>query len=390
MHYPHFARRPHENYDDLFRQENGPFRDMLNELASPNRLADGRIMEISRDTGINAKTLEGWRTKLRKDPNYKAVHGHKGWARRLGAQREDEVAETIEEEYISQHRPCPRTTVAALLTSKGREIDNDFEAGRTLVNNFLVRRDWSIRTAHPRRRTEADDGIVASFVSDMQVAQAQFPDGAQIFNVDETCWRVINGRLQTVAPIGTDDVTVYTTADMKASLTAIAGCSKSGTKLPLWILAKGSTERCERKYRSAPRLRHYITSGLLIVDHTSNGWSDGELARRYLVWLQKYARGPCCLLWDLHSSHRREDVKQLAQELGMGLEFVPAGQTDQWQPLDRKIFGNLKMQSVKLFNEMVTKKKLTDVDLVDAIVILAEAWGNVTQEAVVDAWSIFE
>ena len=263
--YPRWGKRSKRNYEHLFASGDPKFQELRSELASHAPLDSGRLEQIADQTRINFKTLEGWRTKLRENPDYVPHESHKGQAMRLGQEPEREVAQEIMTEYVSTQRPCPRSTVAQLLTKKGKEVTGDpyFVAGRTLVDNFLHRWHLSIRTPHTRRRTEPDDTKVASFVNDMQAAAEQFPDGELIVNIDETCWRLINGRLQTVAPTGATEVVVQRTSDTKLAITAVAGCTKSGKRLPLWILARGITEKCEEKYRDDRRLRHFVTSGKL-------------------------------------------------------------------------------------------------------------------------------
>jgi hypothetical protein len=48
------------------------------------------------------------------------------------------------------------------------------------------------------------------------------------------------------------------------------------------------------------------------------------------------------LLIDIYPIYIQEAAKQLAAELGIILHFIPAGLTDQFQPLDRRVFGCLK------------------------------------------------
>ena len=70
----------------------------------------------------------------------------------------------------------------------------------------------------------------------------------------------------------------------------------------------------------------------------------------YLKWLRSYYdRNYNCregyepreteihLMLDLHSSHRKENVKQLAEELHIRLYYIPAGMTDIMQPCDIRV-----------------------------------------------------
>jgi hypothetical protein len=66
----------------------------------------------------------------------------------------------------------------------------------------------------------------------------------------------------------------------------------------------------------------------------------------YLEWLRELRpRGRIAVIWDCCPSHKDKLVKVRALELGIRLVFIPRGMTDVLQPLDRKIFGNLKQRA---------------------------------------------
>ena len=183
----------------------------------------------------------------------------------------------------------------------------------------------------------------------------QYED-SEIVNADETCWRIINGVLKTISLKGSDQVNVNINFDIKSSVTVMAACTLSGRKLPLMLIAKGKTKKCEDKYVKDPRLRKYINKSLFI-DHTPDGWSTNSFVLNYLKFLKKQMdQKPFYLIWDLHASHRHELVKAEANNLNINLSFIPAGQTDRWQPLDCSIFGIVKKQSVNNNQSQSTHK----------------------------------
>ena len=72
--------------------------------------------------------------------------------------------------------------------------------------------------------------------------------------MDETCWRLDNGTLHTIARRGADDVTVDLSIDEKTSITVICAITAAGHKLPPWAIIKGKTARCEQRYRDSPKI----------------------------------------------------------------------------------------------------------------------------------------
>ena len=240
---------------------------------------------------------------------------------------------------------------------------------------------------HIKRRTKPCLPIVTHFATDLTVAKEQFSPGC-ILNADETCCRVFNGRLKTLSHRGADHVEVLSAVDEKESITAIACVTMDGRRLPLIILAKGTTSECEERYRTHPRLKHLIRRKQLYVFHTESGWSTEEFAVQFLDWVVdvylKDSQG--LLIWDLHASHKTDSVKQAATSKGIGLLFIPAGQTDYWQPLDNKVFGALKAAAKRKFDEMMVYRNLTEVDIMDAIEILVKCWSELQPGLIKSSW----
>jgi hypothetical protein len=48
------------------------------------------------------------------------------------------------------------------------------------------------------------------------------------------------------------------------------------------------------------------------------------------------------VMWDVFAAHRAEPVTKIVTVEGIQLVFVPGFQTLSWQPLECRIFGNLK------------------------------------------------
>jgi hypothetical protein len=87
------------------------------------------------------------------------------------------------------------------------------------------------------------------------------------------------------------------------------------------------------------------------------------------------------------SSHLIDVTRRLslAEELGIHIEFIPAGMTAECQPLDRRLFGNLKSRARCRFDYMWMARN-GDPTMQESILMLLAAWKSITQDEVLDAW----
>ena len=76
-------------------------------------------------------------------------------------------------------------------------------------------------------------------------------------------------------------------------------------------------------------------------------------------------------------------MQEWASNNSIGLTYIPAGQTDEWQPLDRRVFGSLKRRSLEMANRKLAEG---DIDLFDAIAILVDAWNAIPEEEILQSW----
>ena len=388
------VKRAHQTYD---RFKNDPyFNQILTDLSTEKRLKRGTLTGIASESGTHWETLRTWRKKLKRNKEYKPFHKKPKEIRHvttvtLPKEAMEQLLATLEEDYLSQNRYCPPTVLDQMARSAAISAGiAKFKASPTWRRRVLKEAGLTIRKPHPKRRTEPKDDKVASFLDDVDAARAEVGND-YMFNGDETCWRVFNGLLKTIAYKGADEVVVNATADAKTGITVLATITMSGEKLPLWLLAKGLTADCEVRFRNDSRLRHEISGGNLIIKHTKNGWSDSGLAVAYLEWLNQRTKGHrCCLIWDVHPSHKNKVVAEKAAELDIGLRYIPSGQTGEWQPLDRKIFGAIKKQAHSRLNKMMSSRDLEGIDIIDAVKILCEVWAELSKETVLAAWDIYD
>ena len=269
--YPVLIPRQHRTYDYLWDEATPIAQRLFDELAQPTRMKTGRLSEIAASTRIPLRTLENWRHHLREDRSWRPEHGHKGKPRKVSPDVEAEAAQLLTSEYIEQHRFCPRHVVTQKIMEVARSRDEaPASLGRDYIDGFLRRQNLSLRRAHLKRRSTPDDNAVANFTARLDLVIDQFP-ACLVFNVDETCWRLVNGELRTLAKTGSTEVTIPVAACPKTDITVIAACSLAGKKLPLRILAKGKTPRCTERYLASPKLRRHFASHALTIDYSPKG-----------------------------------------------------------------------------------------------------------------------
>jgi hypothetical protein len=67
-----------------------------------------------------------------------------------------------------------------------------------------------------------------------------------------------------------------------------------------------------------------------------------------MITLRASATGPdgqVVLIWDVHAAHRDAVVKANSTELKIPWIYIPSEMRDKFQPLDRRIFGRLKVKA---------------------------------------------
>jgi hypothetical protein len=205
-------------------------------------------------------------------------------------------------------------------------------------------------------------------------------------NVDETRWCLTSSHEITIAPRGVESVTANFSGNPKVSLTAIAIITAAGEKLPLHVICKGTTTRCERKYQH--QFHRQIAKGRLILCHQHSGWTDKNVAKSVIDCVANHSEGrQHCLLWDVFSAHRDEELKMHAPTRLAEPVSIPPGSTDRHQPLDRRIFGNLKSRARPRFEALWMRDPGHELTLLGVVEILLDVWNNIGQDEVLDAWS---
>jgi hypothetical protein len=76
------------------------------------------------------------------------------------------------------------------------------------------------------------------------------------------------------------------------------------------------------------------------------------------------------LIWDCSAAHPDKEAKAQAGEAPIAVQFVPLGLKDEWQLLDLRIFGSLKMRAQGLFHDQWIRDPSTELTVAFAISLL--------------------
>jgi hypothetical protein len=261
----------------------------------------------------------------------------------------------------------------------------DFTASRGFVYDFKKRHRISSRRAHYKRRPKPNEARKRAWKKEINQLLRNYPP-ENILNCDETCWRLYPSGILTWAATGSENVAIEIPGDEKTSITAMATITADHQKLPLYLIAKGKTSRVE--------ISQLGKIGIHQADHSPNGWQTVDTMKRYLKWLSRTCRedgvnGEIHLIMDIYRAHTADAVKDLADRLGIVLHSIPAGCTDLYQPLDRRVFGCLKATARMAYLRQTQGDAREKLKKKDAVAILLRSWDKLSLHAMESAWKIY-
>jgi lysophospholipase L1-like esterase len=132
--------------------------------------------------------------------------------------------------------------------------------------------------------------------------------------------------------------------------------------------------------RKTPRSERTFGAHLdVILQHTDSGSATGNLSPSYIEWLHRdIAQGyPATLILDVYPTHRTDLVFQTVTANDVELLFVPAGATRRFQPMDRRIFGELKACARAEFGRRRWLSGRTDIGYDESVSVPASPGKNV-------------
>ena len=150
-------------------------------------------------------------------------------------------------------------------------------------------------------------------------------------------------------------------------------------KLPLSIIAKSKTHRCEKKYEVFDKETQ--------ITHSESGWMTPKIMIQYLKWLiMRMNNQSFYLIFDVYKAHIDNTVRKAAKKLQINLIFVPACGTGLYQPLDRRLFGLVKNYLTS--HNLNKNLKKSDERWPNIVREMKLAWNNLSDEAIRSSWDI--
>lgn len=116
--------------------------------------------------------------------------------------------------------------------------------GSHFISNFKKRNGFSSRRSRFSRRPVTSEDKIGGWKAEMKNLFATVSLD-RIVNCDETSWQLFPNGILTWADTGSDNIQTKVNGNTKDSITVMGTITAANTKLPLHMIAKGSTERAE-------------------------------------------------------------------------------------------------------------------------------------------------
>ena len=397
-------------------QEKRQKYEMVFIALSEKQLPRGYIAALSRSTGLKARTLSGWRSKVLEDVAWRPYTWHYGQHRRhFTAAEESHIMAKIKADWLDRGLFYSDQDFMHDMRDYYKEVKNidaqmrrrrefclryphlvrdgeaippaprvrpeTFSCSSGFVQRFRKRHQISLRRPTMKRRPKPCKEDMDRFKDRVREAEEKYGTD-RMFNMDETNFHLVNMKHLTWAMTGADAVNCYNQNDVKSSVTVIATVSRSGEKLPLMLVAKGKDKRSLNKYGEL------VQNGTVWASLSESGWTRESVMIDYLERLRKHVGHdqPIVLLLDVYAAHRTKAVREKAEKLKINLMYIPPGCTDLCQPLDISVFAVLKGYARALWREYYHEHGEERMGWEVLMDHLAMAWNDIKRSTVLKGW----
>ena len=349
------------------------------------------LNDLSRASNIPSYVLCKWRKKYQKNNDYfpgKLI----GQSNRIFTKKEEEnIADFIRHQFILPGVMMRRKHLQKVLFMLWQSMGKDNRRNKSkkifslhFVRDFCSRNHFSFRHMRKKKRSDINQEEVDEYITSYKEIFTEY-HWSRIGNMDETPFNFVFLRGCVLAEKGTENVSAQLPDDYRKSFTVISTVSADGHKFPPIFLAQGKTTKCTNQFsemKSDPATYELFFS--------PGGNTDESVMIHYLNLFHHWMnREPSALILDRYSSHVTDAVKLKAQQLNIRLVYIPTSATDQFQPLDARIFGVVKSIASSKFDDHAFDKR-DAYSKSEAADLFIECWRQVSSQTVIDAWNMCE
>ena len=239
------------------------------------------IGDIARKYKIPRSTVYYWNSRLDHDSSYTPLESKCGRHLRVFTdEQEIELARRIREQYIYKHVYFTNQDFRELAISYWNElnISKPFNCSDGFITAFKKRHKFCSKRPHLKRRPKTEWKSEEAWKAEIRdLLRRDDVSLDYVLNCDETSWRLFPNGLLTWSEPGAENVSVTIDGDEKAAISVLATISANGHKMPLFIVAKGSTDRVEQSQLG--------NVGYHWRCHSPSGWMTSDIFGLYLMHL---------------------------------------------------------------------------------------------------------
>lgn len=157
-------------------------------------------------------------------------------------------------------------------------------------------------------------------------------------------------------------------------------------------VAEAEKQKAAQLSQRQEDLQEEIRTIRSVSDHSEPGWQTAATLGRWLAWLRSLSDDgePVCPVLDCYSVHRTEAMRSYAESIRIHLVFIPPGLTDEFQPLDRFVFGAMKAAFRRLSERHCQSDPFCVMTKKIAAAFLIRAWEGVGTQVLEGAWLIYD
>ena len=267
----------------------------------------------------------------------------------------------------------------AVLIEKGKQFAErlhceDFMPSGGWMSRFKSRHGISMRNLHGEAAS-VDVSVVATARTSLKETLAQYQP-EDIYNIDKTglFYRMPPSKSLTQGP-------QHGTKQFKDRITIALCVNADGTDyLKPLVIGKSANPRCFKDFNKDAYVQYF---------NSQKAWMTGYLFGEWLHHFDRHIKQkknrPVLLLLDNVASHFPDVQLECVK-----LCHLPPNTTSHLQPLDAGIIrafkAHYRSRQVKRYIDLIEKDQKPDLNLKEAIRLLAAAWRSVTPSTISNCW----